>query len=75
MRTLMHVTGSSWRISRGFRRYANVSRPGRARFAGIAMRLLRTEDDVAERYSGCGWSDEIERRALDDVFNGNRRSI
>jgi hypothetical protein len=49
--------------------------PGRiaALFARIAKRFPRTEDDIADRYSGCGWGDETERRRLlDDVFNGQR---
>ena len=74
MQTLMHATGSWW-VSRSFLRYANASRLGRTLFTRIAKRLPRTEDDVADRYSGCGWSDEIERRALSDVFNGHRGSI
>jgi hypothetical protein len=31
-----------------------------------------TEDDIADRYSGCGWGDETERRLLDDLFDGRR---
>jgi hypothetical protein len=38
-------------------------------------RFPRTEDDIADRYSGCGWGDETERRLLDDVFDGQRRGF
>ena len=72
----MHVT-KSWWVTHGFHRYANGPRRGpiAALLARIAKQLPRAEDGIADRYSGCGWSDEIERRALDDFFDGNRRSI
>jgi hypothetical protein len=74
MQTLMQASGS-WRVSRSFLWYANASRLGGMLFARIAKRLPNPENEAVNRYSGCGWTDEIERRALDDVFNGHRRSI
>jgi hypothetical protein len=71
MQAFTHAAGSWW-VSRSIWRHANAIRPGRiaALFAGIAKRFPRTEDDIADRYSGCGWGDETERRLFDDVFNG-----
>jgi hypothetical protein len=76
MQAFTHATGSRW-VTRSIRRHANATRPGRieALFARIAKRLPRTEDDIADRYSGCGWGDETERRLHDDVFNGQRGGL
>ena len=74
MQAFTHETGSWWLT---LRRRANVTRPGRiaALFARIAKRFPRTEDVIADRYSGCGWGDETERRLLDDICNGQRDSL
>jgi hypothetical protein len=76
MHAFTHETGSWWLI-RSIRRRANAARSGRiaALFARIAKRFPRTEDDIADRYSGCGWGDETERRLLDDICNGQRGSF
>jgi hypothetical protein len=73
MQAFTHATGSWW-VTRSIRRHANAARPRRiaALFARITKRFPRTEDDIADRYSGCGWGDETERRLLDDVLNRQR---
>ena len=73
MQAFTHAIGSWW-VTRSIRRHANAARPGRiaALIARIAKRFPRTEDDIADRYSDCGWGDETERRLLDDVFHGQR---
>jgi hypothetical protein len=73
MQVFTHATRSWW-VNRGSRGHAKGIRSGRiaALFARIAKRFPRTEDHIADRYSGCGWGDETERRLLDDVFNGQR---
>lgn len=73
MQAFAHATGSWW-VTRSIRRHANATRPGRiaALFARMAKRFQRTEDDIADRYSGCGWGDETERRLLHDLFDGQR---
>ena len=67
----------SWWITRSIRRHGNATRPGRIAtlFTCITKRIPRTEDDIAHRYSGCGWGDETERRLLDDVFNKQREGF
>jgi hypothetical protein len=77
MQAFAHAT-ASWRgVTRSIRRQANATRPGRIAtlFARIAKRFPRTEDDIADRYSGCGWGDETERRLLDDVIDGQRGGL
>ena len=73
MQALTHATWFWWG-TRSIRQRANASRPGRiaALFSPIAKRFPRTEDDTADRYSGCSWGDETERRLLDDVLEGRR---
>jgi hypothetical protein len=72
MQTFTHATGF-W-VTRGIRRHPNAAQPGRIAqlLARIKKRIPRTEDDIADRYSGCGWGDDTERRLLDDVFDGQR---
>jgi hypothetical protein len=71
MQAFTHATASWW-VTRSIRRQVNATRPGRvaALFARIAKRFPRTEDDIADHYSGCSWGDETERRLLNDVFDG-----
>ena len=73
MQAFTHATGS-WRVARSSRQHANATPPIRflALLARIARRFPRTEDNIADRYSGSGWGDDTERRLLDDVFNGQR---
>jgi hypothetical protein len=73
MQGFTHATGPWW-VTRGIQRYPNAAQPGRIAqlFSLIRKRILRTEDDIADRYSGCGWGDDTERRLLDDVFDGQR---
>jgi len=76
MEALTDATGSAW-LTRSIGRHANAMRPGRIQrlFARIAKRLPRTEDDIADRYSGRGWGDETERGLLADVFDGRHGSL
>jgi hypothetical protein len=70
MQAFTPETGSWW-VARCIRRHANAARPGRiaALLARVPARFPRTEDHIADRYSGCGWGDETERGLLDDIFN------
>ncbi len=76
MQAFTHATGSRW-VTSSIRRQTKATQPGLigALFARMAKAFLRTEDDIADRYSGCGWGDETERRLLDDVFNGQRHGF
>ena len=73
MQAFTHATRSWW-DTRSIRRHANATRSARIAvlFTRIAKRIPRTEDDIAARYSGCGWGDETDRRLLDDVFDRQR---
>ena len=74
MQTLMRANDSRW-ASRSFLGCADATRLVLALFARTVKRYLCTEDAIADRYSGCGWTDEIERRTLGDVLNRYHRSI
>jgi hypothetical protein len=71
MRAFTQETGPWW-VARSIRWHANAARPGRiaALLARVAAHFPRTEDRIADRYSGSGWGDETERCLLDDIFKG-----
>jgi hypothetical protein len=76
MQAFTPATGSWW-VARSIRRAANATRPGRiaALLSRVAARFPRTEDHIADRYSGCGWGDETERGLLDDIFSRQRGGL
>jgi len=71
MQVFTPAIGSWWK-TRASRQNGKEARSGRIALvlARFAKRVLRTEDDFAHRYSGCGWGDETERRLLGDVLDG-----
>jgi hypothetical protein len=77
MQSFTHATGALRGSRRNILRLSNVFRPDRVAtlFGPIAKLFPRIEGDIADRYSGCSWGDETERRVLDDVFNGQRGSF
>jgi len=67
-----HSTGFWW-IGRDVRRHARTARPRRfvALLVAILARFPRPEDNVADRYSGCGWCDDTEGRLLYEIAGRN----
>ena len=73
MQAITHATGS-WPVTGSTGQDTGATRPGLITrlFGRFAQRLPRPEDEVADRHSGCGWSDETERRVLGDIRDGRR---